>query len=70
MVEAFLIDILRQAAPVAYLRTPAGLTLAFETFLRGQFKDQPQRIALTSCPSRPSAVWMSVDEFFEAIARL
>lgn len=69
MVEAFLIHILRQPLPSSELQTPSGLTLAFETFLRDQFENRPQRIALSSSPSAPSAVWMSVDEFFDTIAR-
>lgn len=70
LIEAFLNDILCQAAPGERLKCPAGLTEAFEAFLRAHFTGQPQRIALSSGPERVYGVWMSVDEFLDAIARL
>ncbi|PKP81079.1 MAG: hypothetical protein CVT79_12435 [Alphaproteobacteria bacterium HGW-Alphaproteobacteria-18] len=69
MLEAFLISILRQKTPASTLHAPAGLTVAFEAFLRDQFKNRPQRVTLSSSPSAPCAVWMSVDEFFHTIAQ-
>ena len=70
LVESFLADILDTKDPGHAMATPAGLSRAFEEFLRVRFGQTPQRIALASNPSTPRGVWMSVDEFFDTLSRI
>ncbi|ABI78156.1 hypothetical protein HNE_0590 [Hyphomonas neptunium ATCC 15444] len=70
LVEAFLEDVLAWRPAGDDPRTPAGLTLAFEQFLRVQFANQSRRIALSISPGQTAGAWMTADEFFEAMARL
>lgn len=70
LVEAFLEDVLAWQPAGDDPHTPAGLTLAFEQFLRCQFGNQSRRIALSVSPGQTVGAWMTADEFFEAIGRL
>ena len=70
LVEAFLEDMLAWKPASEDLHTPAGLTLAFEQFLRCQFDNQSRRIALSANPGQTVGAWMTADEFFEAMGRL
>lgn len=70
LIETFLEDLLAWKPAGNAPLTPAGLTLAFEQFLRRHFGRKPQRISLSANPSPAMGIWMSVDEFFETVARL
>lgn len=70
LIEGFLGDVLSSAEDGFGLETPAGLSRAFEHYLRDRFGDTPQRITLASNPCTPRGVWMSVDEFLDALSQL
>jgi hypothetical protein len=70
LIEGFLADVIYSAEAGHGMETPAGLSRAFEQYLRDRFGDTPQRITLASSPSTPRGVWMSVDEFLDALGQL
>lgn len=70
LVEEFLEDILAWQPAGEDPHTPAGLTRAFEEFLRRQFGNQPRRISLSATPGQTFGAWMTADEFFTAISHL
>lgn len=70
LIETFLEDVIAWKPTGDAPYSPAGLTQAFEQFLRRQFGRRPQRVPLSVLPSPAMGIWMSVDEFFETVARL
>ncbi|MGE6698548.1 hypothetical protein ACQKH5_12705 [Hyphomonas sp. NPDC076900] len=70
LVEEFLQELLSLPVTQETLRTPRGLTATFETFLRGRFGAQSRRLLLSAPPERTADVWMTIDEFLNALSRL
>lgn len=70
LVEEFLEGLFALPATQETLRTPRGLTAAFETFLRCRYGAQSRRILLSVPPERTANTWMTVDEFLRALSRL
>jgi hypothetical protein len=70
LVENFLQSLFAPPLTQEMLRTPRGLTAAFETFLRRRYGAQSRRILLSNPPERTANTWMTVDEFLRALTRL
>lgn len=69
LVEDFLMSLYTDRPDREALRSPQGMTRAFEGFMRAHFGGSSRRIVLSSPPAHLANTWMTIDQFFDAISR-